>query len=66
MRAPHVTQNDVGTLWVDERGDPWRIISYSAHPTVSWARVDKPDVQRGGVVGSPITEGFRRLTVEGE
>jgi hypothetical protein len=70
-RGPHVTVDDVGTLWTRDDGSVWRVISYTDQPTVSWERIDGDPIERGparerrgGVVASPITAGFVRLVRE--
>lgn len=67
----HVTAEDVGTLWTRDDGSVWRLVAYAGHPTVTWERIDGEPVERepqrqrrGGVVGSPLTEGFVRLVRE--
>ena len=66
--TPRVTVEDVGTYWVRDDGSLWVLITFAEHPTVTWERIDVEPVEReparprrGGVVGSPITEGFVRL-----
>lgn len=60
-RPPHVTADDVGSFWLGDDGNVWRIVAYCRDPTVTFARVDAPEIQRDGAVGSHITEGFVRL-----
>lgn len=70
MSIPRVTVNDVGSLWLGPDGEPWRLIAFCEYPSVTWERLTGlaetfHKEQRGGAVGSPITDGFRRL-VEAE
>jgi hypothetical protein len=56
-----VTAKDVGAYYLDETGNVWQLICYADQPTATLRRVDKPDEQRGGVVGAPIFDSFTRL-----
>lgn len=66
-------ESDVGSFYVDENGDIWRMVTYCAHPTATLERItrDKHPVFRsnmpervGGAVGAPIFKPFRKLVVE--
>lgn len=67
---PRITADDVGSYYIDEAGNLWRLVSYADKPTAVLERVDNDGTEiprpqrRGGVVGAPIFEGFRKLVPE--
>ncbi|AWN24023.1 hypothetical protein DKM44_12920 [Deinococcus irradiatisoli] len=58
-----VNKDTLGKLFVDEHGRFWQHISYAAEPTATLKQVAVEEY-RGGVIGSPILEGFREPTRE--
>lgn len=72
MASPRFTEADVGEFYVGEAGDLWRLIGFADRPTATLERVTPPATsfilghreRRGGVVGAPIFEGFRKLVPE--
>lgn len=66
MHGP--TEKDIAepSFWLGADGHAWRLVSYCKYPTATWERVDDPSVRRGGAVGSPLANEFRRLVVEGD
>lgn len=68
-----MTVGDVGEYYVHDDGTIWRLVAYAAEPTATLRKIDvdgvlrepHPDeiifVERGGVVGARIFEGFRKL-----
>lgn len=74
VRAPRMSEGDVGSFYLDDRGDIWRLIAYCDRPTATLERVTidgRPAVstnrpaQVAGAVGAPIFHGYRRLTPDG-
>jgi hypothetical protein len=61
-----ITERDLATYWLGPDGHVWQLITYCEYPTVRWERVDDRSIRRGGAVGSPLANEFRRLVVAGE
>lgn len=70
--AKHLSEQDVGNYFIDDRGDVWQCESYCPSPTVSFKRIhpapsqfnEEPDAAISGAVGSPIVSGLTRLIKE--
>lgn len=58
------TEEDFNDFWLGPDGNVWKLITFADKPTATFARVDDPSIQKGGVQGSPILADFRRLRPE--
>lgn len=57
-----VTARDVGDYYLGPDGDLWRLLLYCDEPTATFERLSDK-TRRGGAVGSPILDGFRKAKI---
>lgn len=64
MKAPKISEKDLGEFVIDDNGRVWRIISYTEQPTFTIERVDNTELRQSWVVGAPVTEQYTKLIKE--
>jgi hypothetical protein len=60
-----LSDETVGTYFIDEHGDIWQHIAYTDRPTAALQRVGNGE-RRSGVVGAAIFDGFTPLVEKRE
>lgn len=64
MKAPKISEKDLGKFMVDDNGKVWRMIGYTDQPTFTIERVDNTEIRHSWVIGAPVTEQYTKLVAE--
>lgn len=65
-RGPIITEEDVGSFMVDDHGDIWRVIGYTAQPTYMVEKVADVNIRDSFVVGCPNSSKLTKLKKENQ
>lgn len=60
-RGPMITEKDVGSYMIDDRGAIWKVLAYSSHPTYTIESVAHPNTRVVHVVGCPNSSNLTKL-----
>ncbi len=63
MSTPKITKEDVGSILTDDKGNLFRVISFTTRPTFTIEDVETK-IRKDFVVHAPVTENLTKLIKE--